>query len=70
MFGYHGHYLKVDAGTGRSGVVPFREEVLRRFLGGVGLGTWVVAHETPAGTDPLDPGRRSCSRSARWSAAR
>jgi len=26
---------------------------LRDFIGGVGLGTWLVAHETPAGTDPL-----------------
>src|SRR6185437_5761653 len=24
-------------------------------LGGVGLGTWITAHETPAGTDPLAP---------------
>ena len=31
------------------------ETVLRDFLGGVGLGTWIVAHETPAGTDPLGP---------------
>ena len=28
---------------------------LRRFVGGVGLGTWIVAHETPAGVDPLGP---------------
>ena len=35
--------------------MPLGETVLRGFLGGVGLGTWIVAHETPAGTDPLDP---------------
>jgi len=33
--------------------VPLSETVLRDFLGGVGLGTWIVAHETPTGTDPL-----------------
>ena len=31
------------------------DEVARGFLGGVGLGSWIVAHETPAGTPPLDP---------------
>jgi len=24
-------------------------------LGGVGLGTWILAHEAPAGADPLGP---------------
>src|SRR5262249_61047861 len=31
------------------------ETVLRGFVGGVGLATWIVAHETPPGTDPLAP---------------
>jgi aldehyde:ferredoxin oxidoreductase len=31
------------------------ERILRRFLGGVGLGAWVLAHETQAGVDPLGP---------------
>src|SRR3954447_22150083 len=54
-FGYHGRYLRVDPRPGRSGCVPLGEPVLRDFLGGVGLGTWIVAHETPAGIDPLGP---------------
>ena len=29
--------------------------MLRRFLGGVGLGAWLLAHETTAGVDPLGP---------------
>lgn len=29
--------------------------MLRRFLGGVGLGTWILAHETSAPVDPLGP---------------
>jgi aldehyde:ferredoxin oxidoreductase len=53
MFGVHGRYLRIDATTGRAEVVPLEEAVLRAFLGGVGLGAWLVAHETPAGTDPL-----------------
>ena len=42
-------------GTGRADCRPLGEDVLRRFVGGVGLGTWIVAHETPAGADPLGP---------------
>ena len=53
MFGYHGRYLKVDAGSGLAALQPLDEAVLRWFLGGVGLGTWVVAREAPAGADPL-----------------
>src|SRR3954463_3207397 len=53
--GYHSRYLRVDPRPGRSGCVPLGDSVLRAFLGGVGLGTWIVAHETPAGADPLGP---------------
>ncbi len=53
LFGYHGQYLKIDPRPGRSGLMPIDSTVLRQFLGGVGLGTWLVAHETPAGADPL-----------------
>src|SRR5437660_3514676 len=53
--GYHGRYLRVDPRPGRSGCVPLDESVLRGLIGGVGLGTWVVARETPAGCDPLGP---------------
>src|SRR3954463_12802161 len=55
MFGYHGRYLRVDPCPGRTACVPLAQANLRRFVGGVGLGTWVTAHETPAGTDPLAP---------------
>lgn len=55
MFGYHGRYLRIDPRDGRTALVPIPESVLRGFLGGVGLGTWIVARETPAGADPLGP---------------
>src|SRR3954470_15793808 len=55
MFGYHGRYLRIDPRPGRTRCVPLAEPVLRDVLGGVGLGTWIVAHETPAGVAPLDP---------------
>lgn len=53
MFGYHGRYLRIDVGAGASNLVAFDETVLRRFVGGVGLGAWLLAHETPPGADPL-----------------
>lgn len=53
MHGLHGRYLRIDVGTGLGRPVALDEAVLRAFLGGVGLGAWLVAHETPAGLDPL-----------------
>ncbi len=55
VFGVHGRYLKVDLSTGRSEVVPLPDPVSRGFLGGVGLGAWLVAEESPANADPLGP---------------
>ncbi len=51
--GYHGRYLKIDASSGRSELRAIGGETLRQFLGGVGLGTWILAKETAAGVDPL-----------------
>ena len=55
MFGYHGRYLRIDVTDGRAEFIPLAEEVLRRFLGGVGLGTWLLHREAPVGVDPLAP---------------
>src|SRR5437660_11682971 len=55
MFGYHGRYLRVDLSTGEAALVPLPEEVLRRFLGGVGLGTYLMHREARAGVEPLAP---------------
>ena len=55
MPGYHGRYLRVDPRAGRLACVPIDERTLREFVGGVGLGSWIVARETTAGLDPLGP---------------
>src|SRR5438270_8231043 len=55
MFGYHGRYLRIDLTRGTADEVPLAEEVLRRFLGGVGLATWLMHREAPPGVDPLAP---------------
>jgi aldehyde:ferredoxin oxidoreductase len=53
--GYHGRYLRVDPRPGQTGCVVLEDRVLRHFLGGVGLGAWILAHETAPGVDPMGP---------------
>jgi aldehyde:ferredoxin oxidoreductase len=53
MFGYHRRYLRIDLSSGTGRGVPLPEDVLRRFLGGVGLGTYLLHREAPAGVDPF-----------------
>ena len=40
--GCFGRALIVDLGTGASNVKPLKESVLRSFIGGAGLGTWLM----------------------------
>ena len=55
MFGYHGRALVVDL-THRDAVwEPLDETVLRRFIGGIGLGTYLLYTHCPPGTDPMSP---------------
>src|SRR5687768_9944501 len=55
MFGYHGRYLRVDLSAGAADEVPLAEDVLRRFVGGAGLGAYLLHRECPPGADPLAP---------------
>ena len=54
-FGYHGCYLRVDVSGGSVDRVPLAESVLRQFLGGSGLGAWLLLEEGTACVDPLAP---------------
>src|SRR5688572_10010942 len=47
--GYHGSYLRIDVSTGTAERVPLAEAVLRRFIGGSGLGAWLLMQETEWG---------------------
>jgi aldehyde:ferredoxin oxidoreductase len=51
--GYHGCYLRIDLARGSSRRVALDEGTLRRFIGGVGLGAWLLHREAPPGVDPL-----------------
>ena len=50
-----GKALIVDLGTGASNVKPLKESVLRSFIGGAGLGTWLMHECCPAGLEALAP---------------
>src|SRR5580693_4584310 len=52
-FGYHGCYLRIDVSNGSAEHVPLDEAVLRQFIGGSGLGAWLLLAEGAAHLDPL-----------------
>ena len=53
--GYHGCYLRVDLTTGLSERIALSESLLRRTLGGSGLGVALLLREGAAEVDPLSP---------------
>jgi aldehyde:ferredoxin oxidoreductase len=55
IFGHHGRYLRIDLTTQRAEAVPLAADVLRRFVGGSGLGTHLLLNEGTPGQDPLSP---------------
>lgn len=55
MAGVFGKYLKIDASTQSYQEVGIPRDIHRAFLGGVGLGTWILLKESTQGFDPLSP---------------
>lgn len=53
--GYFGRALIVNLSTGQSSVKTIDEPVLRSFLGGAGLGAWLMHECCPPGVDALAP---------------
>ncbi|HEY3604066.1 MAG TPA: aldehyde ferredoxin oxidoreductase family protein [Sporichthyaceae bacterium] len=55
--GYFGSVLlvEVDGATATADALPIPDRVLRAYLGGVGLGTWLLHRLGPPGVDPLAP---------------
>lgn len=54
--GYFNQALLVDLTSGTGRTVPLSDEVLRSYLGGVGLGTWLLHELSDPAVDALDPG--------------
>lgn len=53
--GFHARYLRINVSDLAVDHVPLGADVLRRFVGGCGLGTWLMLREAAAEHDPLAP---------------
>jgi aldehyde:ferredoxin oxidoreductase len=53
--GYFGKALLVDLSTGSGESAQIEEPVLRSYIGGAGLGTWLMHRHCPPDVDPLEP---------------
>src|SRR6266699_2244860 len=53
--GYFGQALVVDVTSGTSRNQPLPDRVLRGYIGGSGLGTWLLCRLGTPGADPLGP---------------
>jgi aldehyde:ferredoxin oxidoreductase len=51
--GYFGRALLVDASTGTSETLELPDDVLRAYIGGAGLGAWLMHRLAPPRADPL-----------------
>src|SRR4051795_7039813 len=53
--GYFGRALVVDLADASAERLPLPEDVLRAYIGGEGLGAWLMHRLAPPGVDPLAP---------------
>lgn len=60
MHGWMGRRLRVDLTKGTTRIEKLSPEYLRKWIGGRGMNSEVVYHETWKGMDPLDPQNPLC----------
>jgi aldehyde:ferredoxin oxidoreductase len=53
--GYFGRALVIDVTDGSASTLELPDAVLRDYIGGAGLGTWLLTRLAPTGVDPLGP---------------
>ena len=53
--GYFGRALVVDLADASAETLPLPDDVLRGYIGGAGLGAWLMHRLAPVGVDPLSP---------------
>src|SRR3954464_2078589 len=53
--GYFGRALVIDLADASAERLPRPEDVLRAYIGGAGLGAWLMHRLAPPGVDPLSP---------------
>jgi len=52
---YAGRILLVDLSTGKTETKPLKEDLAKKYLGGIGLGMRLFLDYSKPGTDPFDP---------------
>lgn len=57
---YFGKLLEVDLTSGKIGVRQLDDAVCQKYVGGIGLGAYLLYNELPAKTDPLSPANMIC----------
>lgn len=55
MFGYAGRILNVNLSTGKVRTEPLKEEIAKKYIGGIGLGIRLLLDNSKAGVDPFSP---------------
>ena len=55
MYGYAGRILRVDLSTGKTKTEPLKEELAKKYIGGIGLGMRLLLDNSKPRTDPLSP---------------
>ncbi len=55
MYGYGGRLLRIDLTNGCIALTSTPKEVIGGYLGGRGLGAYLLYQEVPPGADPLGP---------------
>jgi len=55
MLGYAGRILHVDLSSGKIWTEPLKEELAKKYIGGIGLGMRLLLDNSKPGVDPFDP---------------
>jgi len=55
MLGYAGRILHVDLTSGKTWTEPLKEELAKKYIGGIGLGMRLLLDHSKPGVDPFDP---------------
>lgn len=55
MFGYADRILHVDLSSGKIWTEPLKEELARKYIGGIGLGMRLLLDNSKPGVDPFSP---------------
>jgi len=55
MHGFYGRILKIDLNRKKYAVETVQDQIFEQYLGGKGLGSYLLSAFNPPGVDPLDP---------------